>query len=115
MNIIKTDKPVSFGIAFKPYLSKTGSRTADLIDSRTELAMYKRLSKKLDNDTFVKTKLGIESSDMKINNEDSKINRAFRVFSKNHEYFFADNRNEQNGVKDAFNTVYDKIKKISEK
>ena len=104
MNTIQSNKSnISFGIAFKIHPTKSGTKVADVIDTKQEFAMYKNLDKKLKQDTFIKTNLGLKSENMTIE-KDSHIpnSEALRVKDKTGEYFIADIRSYTIPIGEAY-------------
>ncbi|GEM_PF-4048258 len=107
MNTINNNNNnVNFGIAFKVYTNNRGVRTADLLDAKEELALYKNLNKKLKADKFIKTDLGLKSENTTVVKRDYQDKKGFTVKNANNEYY-ADNSffMSGNGLKKAFGKV----------
>ena len=104
MNTIGSNKSsINFGIAFKLYTNDIGVKTADLLDAKEELAMYKGLTKKLKTDKFIKNDLGLKSGDISIQRGDYYSRKVLRYTDSNNEYVFDNSILSTNtGAKKAF-------------
>ena len=114
MNTIDSNKPnISFGIAFRTYKAPSGNYTNELITVYEELALYKRLNRKLNRDKFIKTELGLETKKTKLVKDvyvaDSK---ALRYITPNESFYIDDNRTNLHGVGDKFNRLRQKFIKM---
>lgn len=107
MNKIDSNKPnVTFGIAFKKIKKQNGTVTADLLDFKEELKMYKKMEHSLNNDFFLKKTLGITSKNTTILKEDIKNQQGLRYYDNTGEYYFSDNGTELNNISKSFKKVY---------
>ncbi len=107
MNTIDSNKPtISFGIAFRNYKNSNRVKTGDLLDATQELEMYKKISKKLKTEKFIKTKYGIQSANMKLENDTYVANsNSLRYNDATGNYFFADTKMSIKGLSDAFKNL----------
>lgn len=106
MNRVDSNKPnVTFGIAFKRIKNKNGVVSAELLDFKEELKMYKNMENSLNNDYFLKKTLGITSKNTTILKEDTKLQQGMRYFDKTGEYYMADNGTKLNNISQTFQKV----------
>ena len=117
MNTISSNKSdISFGIAFKKYKTKSGNYTHDMLNIQEELAMYKKINRKLDRDKFIKTELGIKSKNMSLR-KDNYVEKstALRYKDRTGEYFFDENNMNLQGIGDAFRGLKARFEEIFNK
>lgn len=103
---------VSFGIAFRKYTNKQGIVTADLLDLKDEIAMYKKIDNKLKTDKFIKTELGLQSSDAKIEKADCATRKSLRYIDNDGEFYLEDQGYKLQNVSEMFQKVrlnFDKL------
>lgn len=93
---------VSFGIAFRVYKNQSGMVSADLLDFKQELQMYKYLDERLKNDTFIKTQDGIKSDSLSMDKDGAN---QLRYTDDSGSYFIADNGTQLNGLSGAFKSI----------
>ena len=106
MNRVDSNKPnVTFGIAFKKIKNKNGVVSAELLDFKEELKMYKNMEKSLNNDFFLKKTLGITSRNTTILKEDTKQQQGMRFFDGSGEYYMVDNGTKLNNISPTFQRV----------
>ena len=115
MDRFDCSKPnVTFGIAFKTYKNNRGVTTADLLDFKQELKMYKTLDEKLKKDTFIKKGNGIQSGDLYLEKDDTKVWKSIRYTDNTGNYFMLDNGTALNGLSSAFKKVKKSIDNVFE-
>jgi len=118
MNTIDDNKSnVNFGLAFRLYTNQRGVKTADLLDAKEELALYKNLSKKLKTDKFIKTELGIKSDNLRMERDDYHNKKVLKYQDSENIYAFDNSILSRNmGLRKAFGklkAVFEGIRKNS--
>lgn len=111
MNTIDSNKPnISFGIAFKTYKMPNGNYTNEMLDIQEELALYKRLNRKLNRDKFVKTELGLKTPNTILEKDNYTPNSlAMRYKTPKVSYYMDYNRVNVQGVGDKFHSLREKF------
>ena len=115
MNTIDNSR-ISFGIAFKTYKTPDGNFTNEMLTIKEELALYKRLDRKLRRDKFIKTELGLNTPQTSLF-KDTYVpgSTSMRYKTPKESFFFDYNKINLQGVGDAFYKVKTKFEKIFNK
>ncbi len=117
MNTIDSNKPnISFGIAFKTYKTPNGNYTNEMLSIKEELALYKRLDRKLKRDKFVKTEFGLKTQNTVLEKDNYTPNSlAMRYTTKKESFFMDHNKINLQGVGDAFHKVRNALENLMNK
>jgi hypothetical protein len=77
-----------------------------MLTVREELALYKRLDRKLKRDKFIKTELGLKTAQTSLE-KDTYVptSTAMRYKTKKESYFIDDNKTNLHGVGDKFHKL----------